>query len=293
MSSEKTKFTVKEDGFHGELHKSNNEICPNKAMIVCTGSDGKMELINIMSKFLSENGITALGICFYNAPDTSDTICEVPLEYIEAGAKYLKSIGYEKVGIWGISMGSVYVLLSACYYPDLISFVVAPSPLYFVFEAVDKKKCTLIKGKSAFSYKGKPIPFEPSITNMSFFRFFIDAFKKMEPNFASVYDPLVGRATEEHIIPVERMKASVILISGKMDTLWPSTISGDMIVKRLKDKNYAYPYKHVIFEHGGHYMIPLSIGKEKAFKANRKYPEDNKEYRKEHLKILIDGFKAF
>ena len=31
MSKEKTKFTIKEDGFCGELFKSENEICPNKA----------------------------------------------------------------------------------------------------------------------------------------------------------------------------------------------------------------------------------------------------------------------
>ena len=59
---------------------------------------------------------------------------------MENAAKYLKSVGYEKIGAWGISMGSVYVLLNACCYPDLISFVVASSPLYFVFQAINKKK---------------------------------------------------------------------------------------------------------------------------------------------------------
>ena len=290
---DKTTFSIKEDGFCGQLFKSENELCPNKALILCTGSDGNVKFIEEISKLFAENGITTLGISFFNAPDASDTICEIPLEYIEKAAKYLKSVGYEKIGVWGVSMGSVYVLLCACYFPDLISFVVAASPLYFVYQAVDKNKCKLIDGKSAFSYRGEPIPFEPCLSKMSYFSFFINTLKKFEPNYANLYDPLVGKATENHIIPVEKMKASLLLISGKMDTLWPSTKSADMIVERLKEKKYPYPYEHVAFEHGGHFMIPIYNSFERFLRANRKFPEDNEKYRNEHLQKVIEGFKNF
>jgi len=176
MSEIKTTFNVKDDGFCGELFKSEKELCPNKALIVCSGSDGNAAIIKDIATCYQNEGITSLGLSFYNTSDTSDVVCEIPLDYIEAAAKYLKSIGYEKIGIWGVSMGAAYVLLGACYYPDLISYVVAASPLYFVYEAIDKKRCKIIKGKSAFSYKGKPVPFEPCITNMNYFTVFVDYF---------------------------------------------------------------------------------------------------------------------
>jgi len=293
MTNNKNTFSIKEDGFCGELFKSDSEIDPKKALILCTGSDGNVKFIQEISKKFSDNGITTLGISFFNAPDAPETICEVPLEYVENAAKYLKSIGYEKIGIWGVSMGAVYVLLCASYFPDLINFVVAASPLYFVFEAVDKNKNTLIKGKSSFTYKGQSIPFEPCLAKMNYFTFFINYLKKMEPNYANLYDPLVGNADEKNIIPVENMKASLLLISGAMYTLWPSTKSGDIIMERLKAKNYQYPYEHIIFEHGGHFMIPIYNSFEKFLKANRKFPEDNEKYREEHLKKVIESFKAF
>ena len=79
---------------------------------------------------------------------------------------YLKSIGYEKIGIWGISIGSIYALLSACYFPELISLVIAASPCYFVIQAMDSKK-NILFDSSSFSYKGEEIPYEPYTVKMS------------------------------------------------------------------------------------------------------------------------------
>ncbi|ORX76205.1 hypothetical protein BCR32DRAFT_329466 [Anaeromyces robustus] len=89
------------------------------------------------------------------------------------------------------------------------------------------------------------------------------------------------------------MKARVLLISGKMDNLWPSTQSGELIIERLKEKNYSYPYEHLIFEHGSHLMVPFDTMNGKIFKAERQYPEDAKKYKKEHMNKLIETFKIW
>jgi len=190
-------------------------------------------------------------------------------------------------------MGAAYVLLGACYFPDLIQFVVASSTIYFVFEAIDRKKCKIIKGKSAFSYKGESIPFEPYITNMNYFTILVDYFKKFELNFASLYEPLIDKVKEEHLIPVEKMKARVLIISGVMDTLWPAYVSGNKIMERLKEKNYPYPYEHLALEHGSHVMVPIEMKGEKVFKANRQYPEENVKYKKIFIWIKNKKKKIF
>ncbi|OUM68455.1 hypothetical protein PIROE2DRAFT_58101 [Piromyces sp. E2] len=294
MTENKT-FSIKEDGFFGILFKSEKEICPNKALLLCTGSDGNIDSLKNFSQRFCDSGITVLGIGFYKVPDGSDTICEIPLEYAEKAGNYLKSIGYEKIAFYSISMGSVYALLSGSYFPELFGLVVVSAPLNYVYQAVSPDKRRLIDEKSAFSYKGKPIPYEPNVNKMSMRNFIIDSFKKGDVSNAYLYESLVTTAKEEHLIPVEKMKAHIILFTGKMDYYWPSYASAEMIMKRLKEHNYTYPYEHISFEHGGHLLAPVEITGllTKFFKATRKYPEENEQYRKEILEKIIESFKTF
>jgi len=52
---------------------------------------------------MQTNGITTLEVSFFNSLDTPELICEALLDYIEYASKYLKPMGYKKVGIWGVS----------------------------------------------------------------------------------------------------------------------------------------------------------------------------------------------
>ena len=287
MSNKKLEFNIKEDGFHAYLFESENNIYPNKILITCSGSDGDFENTKTLSKFLSNNGINCLALGYFNIPDGPSNINKVPLDYVENAANYLKTIGYEKIGIWGISIGSIYALLSGCYYPDLISLVIAASPCYFVVQAMDSKKNILFES-SSFSYKGKEIPYEPYTVKMSMFKNIFQSIIHLEPNFSYLYEPLMGKVVEEHIIPVEKMNAHLIIFSGKLDNLWPSYRSGELIINRLKEKNYSYPYEHIIFEYGGHLMTPIQTKLDKFMKANRNYSKEAEEYRKNHLNKLLE-----
>ena len=287
MIGKKNEFFIKEDGFHGVLFENKNNSYNNKILIVCSGSDGDFENSKKYAKFLSENGINSLALGYFNIPDGPNIIKKVPLEYVENASKYLKSIGYEKIGIWGISIGSIYALLSGCYFPDLISLVIAASPCYFVVQAMDSKK-NILFDSSSFSYKGEDIPYEPYKVQMTMFKNIFYSIWNLEPNFSYLYEPLMNNVSEEHIIPVEKMKARIILFSGKLDHLWPSTQSGENIIQRLKEKKYPYPFEHIIFEYGGHMMIPIQTKLDKFMKANRNYPKEAEEYRKKHLNKLLE-----
>lgn len=286
-TQKKLEFFIKEDGFHGALFENSQNINKNKILIICSGSDGDFNNSKISAKFLSDNGINSLALGYFNIPDGPTVINKVPIEYVENAAKYLKLIGYEKVGIWGISIGSIYALLSACYFPDLISLVIACSPCYFVVQAMDSKK-NILFDSSSFSYKGEDIPYEPYTVKMTMFKNIFQTIIHLEPNFSYIYEPLMNKVSEDHIIPVEEMKARVILFSGKLDCLWPSTESGEIIIKRLKEKNYSYPYEHIICEFGGHLMTFIQTKLDKFMKANRKYSKEAEEYRKMHLKKLLE-----
>lgn len=290
----KTTFTVKEDGFFGEIIKSEepNPIYKNKILIICPGSNGDFNIVKKLGVGISKCGIDTFGINYCYEEGTPATLSQVPLDYLEKAAKHLKSIGYEKIGVWGISYGGIYALLCGVYFPDLISLVVAASPLHFVIQAMDSNKNISLEG-SAYSYQGKDIPFEPFKEKMTFFKNFMNTVKSFEPNLYYLYEPMMDTISEEHIIPVEKMKARIILISGKMDNLWPSNKACELMMKRLKEKNYSYPYEHISCEHGSHLMVPMDTMSGKVFKACRKYPEDTEKYKKEQYDKLVETFKVW
>jgi len=294
MEQIKTKFTVKTDGFFGEIFKSkeSNSSFKDKILIICPGSTGDFDITTKVCMGISKCGIDTLGINYSYEEDTPDTLSKVPIDYIENAAKYLKSIGYEKIGIWGISFGAIYSLLCGVYLPDLISLVVAASPLHFVIQAQDSNKNISLEG-SSFSYQGKEIPFEPFKEKMTFFKNFYNTIKNLEPNLYYLYEPMMDIISEEHIIPVEKMKARIILFSGKIDNLWPSHKACELIMKRLKEHNYSYPYEHIVCEHGSHLMVPLDTMSGKFFKACRKYPEETAKYKEEHYNKLVETFKIW
>jgi dienelactone hydrolase len=57
---------------------------------------------------------------------------------------------------------------------------------------------------------------------------------------------------EKARIPVERIKAPLLLVSGTEDQTWPAGDFCADIQNRLKGAGFAYEVKHVINEGGGH-----------------------------------------
>jgi len=289
-STNNKKFSVKKNGFYGELFEPENNRYTGKALILCTGSDGDFNMVRTLSKGLSNNGITVLGLGYFKVKGTPSTLNQVPIEYIEKAGKYLKSEGFNKIGMWGFSAGSVYSLLGGVYFPDLISLVIASSPSNFVFQSFGAP--TLVN-KSAFSYKGKQIPFEPNANRFDVMKTIYLMIRDLEPNTLYLFDNLEKTASENHLIPVEKMKARLLFFSGKLDKCWPSESSSQMMMKRLQSKNYTYPYEHISCDYGGHVMAPFRTSMDVMMRANRDYPEEAEQYRKQHLKKLLEVFEEW
>jgi hypothetical protein len=49
---------------------------------------------------------------------------------------------------------------------------------------------------------------------------------------------------------VRRLKPR-LLLSGKKDEMWPSTEMSELIMQRLKNNDFSFPFEHMAFE-GGH-----------------------------------------
>src|SRR5262249_47881175 len=59
-------------------------------------------------------------------------------------------------------------------------------------------------------------------------------------------------AVEKARIPVEKVKAAVLLISGKEDRVWPSESMAEAIVASFRKHQHPFTYRHLCYEEAGH-----------------------------------------
>ena len=57
-------------------------------------------------------------------------------------------------------------------------------------------------------------------------------------------------------VPVEKIEAPVLLISGTDDWSWPSTRLSEMAIERLKAHERPFPREHLRYEEAGHLIAP-------------------------------------
>ena len=272
-------FSVAKDGFLGELYKPDQDKYPGKVIIAFSGSDGIFALSKKLAGLFAQAGLTTLALAYWNEDGLPASLTHISLEYLGKVAETLKQKGYEKIGLWGISMGAEYALLAASYMPDLFSLVVAGSPIYFSTQGLTEKK--LNAQGSAFSWKGKDLPYTPYKENMTKGKMIRNLLKHKEYYVRFMYDPIASDPKEDSLIPVRNMKASVLLFSGQLDSMWPSYESGNKIMEQLDKADYPYPHEHYTYELGSHYMVPMSLKSDKLFVAERKYPEESKRYKED------------
>lgn len=256
---------VSQKNWDGILYPVENR--KDKVMIVMSGSDGGLEHAGKLSHFLQDNGIPALALGFFKTKHTSKVLDRIPLEIIGSAIDWLKKEGYRRIGIEGVSKGSEYALAAAIAYPEL-SCVIVKTPGWFYSEGL-KNGAPL--GTSCWSYQGKELAFTPyKVRKANMLKML---WKHKEFN---LLDMNVGKDIEEKsIIPVEQVKAPILILSVAMDTVWPSKESGEKLVSRLEEHRFQYPYKHVCYGHMSHMMMEYCGSEIKYFvKSEKQYPEE-------------------
>lgn len=253
----------------------------DKVVIVMSGSEGGVEHAGKMARYLYDNGIPAMALGYFKTKNTGRTLERIPLEIIECAVAWLKKQGYEKIGIEGVSKGAEYALAAATEISE-ISCVIIKTPSWFYSEGIKRGKPS---GTSCWSYRGKELPFTPYKTRK--FHMLKTMWKEKEYNILEVN---TGKSvSKESVIPVEKVQAPILILSVERDTIWPSRESAEYIVKRLKEKNFSYLYKHVCYEHMSHMMIEYCGSEIKYFiKSERKYPEECAGERKEMGKECVE-----
>lgn len=263
MGSENIKVT---------LHKADGVLYPvagrkDKVVITMSGSEGGLEHAGKLAKYLQDNGIPALAFGYFKTKHSVKSLNKIELENIKAAIEWLKKQGYEKIGIEGCSKGAEYAAAAAIAYPEL-SCVILKIPSWFYGEGMDK---TVPSGASSWTYEGKELPYTPYKTRK------LPVMKEMMKN--KEYNILAintgKKINPDSIIPIEKIQAPVLMFSTEVDTIWPSKESCEKMEERLNANHFAYPHKHICFEHMSHMMLEnCGKGIKYFIKSEKEFPEE-------------------
>ncbi len=104
-----------------------------------------------------------------------------------------------------------------------------------------------------------------------------------------LYIPMVEHPEPAAVIRVENITGPILLISSKMDTMWPSEPAAKRIMERLREHDFQYPYQHLSYEYGSHLFVPMELSVAKFFRGDRgKYKEPSRKARMDSLAKTLE-----
>ena len=254
------------------LHKADGVLYPvagrkDKVVITMSGSEGGLEHAGKLAKYLQDNGIPALAFGYFKTKHSVKSLNKIELENIKAAIEWLKKQGYEKIGIEGCSKGAEYAAAAAIAYSEL-SCVILKIPSWFYGEGMDK---TVPSGASSWTCEGKELPYTPYKTRK--LPVMKEMMKNREYNIIAINTG--KKINPDSIIPIEKIQAPVLMFSTEVDTIWPSKESCEKMEERLNANHFAYPHKHICFEHMSHMMLEnCGKGIKYFIKSEKEFPEE-------------------
>lgn len=148
--------------------------------------------------------------------------------------------------------------------------MVAVAPMNTVCQGFIMKKGISIASGSTWSFHGEEVPYTTfGLEKFPLGQVLWKSVKAREVTMHDLYLPLVQRPNPAAIIQVEKITGPILLISSKMDVMWPSEAAAEQIVKRLQQRSFSYPYQHLSYDYGGHLFVPLELRLSKLFKGDR------------------------
>lgn len=263
-------YRVDPDGFYGELFVPEQDNYPKKALICFSGSDGGIELARTLAGVFQSHGLTTLALAYVLEEGLPNQFSKVPIDCLEAAAKRLHAMGYEKVGLWGISKGAELALVAGSLLPGLVNAVIAVATMNTVCQGFVKDKGIAFIPGSSWSFHGKELPYSSYTTEkFPLWSILKKSIQIQDVTMYDLYEPLVQNPAPGAEIKAEQITEPVLLINSKMDNMWPSELAAEKIMKRLKDHNFPYSYEHLSYDYGSHMFVPMYLPSARLFKGDR------------------------
>lgn len=250
------------------------------AIIVLSGSDGRIEKAQNIAQLFASHGFSTLAVCYFGLNGTSSSLQNIPLEIIEDAINFLKkqeNVMSDKIAIYGRSKGGELALLSGSMFSE-ISCVVANTPSYCVMEGINTKRRN--SKSSSWSYQSKQVPYIPFYIS-TFIPYILKRIFLKKNDLKPVYLKLLKKSdTNKAKIPIEKINGDILLLSSENDEIWPSSIFCKRAIDELKKHKFKFLYEHKNFIYSGHHLTV-------AYQPNPRYESTNWKLQ------LSDGIKAW
>jgi dienelactone hydrolase len=252
---------VRERGLVGTLFEP-ADVGPRPGVIVLGGSGGGLS--ESLAALLGSRGVAALALAYFAMPGLPEELGAVPLEYFETALDWLGArpgVRADALATLGSSRGGELALLLGATFPS-VRCVVAYAPSAVVYGSVRKSGRS---GDGAWLHRGQAVPwFRPTrapAADVPAEAALSDAPFALTPTFlAGLKDT---EAVEQALIPVERIRGPVLMVSGKDDQMWPSSVFAEMVMKRLERNRHPYRYEHLSYSDCGHLLnfpyVPTTV----------------------------------
>jgi dienelactone hydrolase len=255
-----TRVPLKQDGLRGALyHPSRGG--PFPGVLILAGSGGG--IYEWLARAFASQGFAALTLAYFQYEDLPPELVEIPIEYFQKAAEWLRrrpEVRPDRIAVAGGSKGGELALLLASRFIDFQA-VVAWTPAEHVWEGLSLKFLDPdYEPRSSWSFNGEPLPFirfRPTPEERE-----LEKTGRLE-SFVALHErslDLAGRdALEKAAIPVERIKAPILLISGTHDQTWPADRFCESIVDELKDCRFNYEVRRLSHPGAGHMSFLPSL----------------------------------
>jgi hypothetical protein len=241
-----------QEGVIGTLYQPEHS-APVPGVLVIGGSDGGPGAPGVAT-LLASHGFTALSLSYFGVPGLPPTLESIPLEYFQKALLWMRSqpdIDARSVAIYAESRGTEAALFTAAEDPR-VGAVVARSPSFAFWSGVTKAH---LPGKAAWTYRGQP---QAHIANTLYPDFILTylwdkATGKPVRQTPLFLEDLAHKTGQDTIaIPVEKIHASLMLLAGADDQIWPSALMAEQIMRRRRLHGSAYRDQSVTFADVGH-----------------------------------------
>jgi dienelactone hydrolase len=257
-----------DDGLQGILYTPGDPGL-HPGVLVIGGSDGGLGAQGT-AMLLASHGYAALSLAYFDGKGLAQTLEGIPMEYFQHALTWLRrqpAIG--RIAIYGESRGSEPALWIAAT-DGHVDAVVARSPSFVLWGGVTASH---LPGNAAWTWRGKDLPYVANSLSVGFItRFAWDRITgtpvRQTPLFLENLHDL--QDAEAVTIPVERIRAPLLLIAGGDDQIWPSELMAKRIAARrgsragdtliaYDDVGHPIPYAYVPLA-GDRAHAPFAVG---------------------------------
>ncbi|WNV90163.1 acyl-CoA thioesterase/bile acid-CoA:amino acid N-acyltransferase family protein [Umezawaea sp. Da 62-37] len=238
---------VDEDGLVGVLFAPDDDDDMHPGVIVLGGSEGGLHELD--AALLAGHGFVALALAYFGAPGLPEGLVDVPLEYFGTAVSYLSARAGE-IGVIGGSRGGEAALLIGASFPE-VRAVVSVVGSGVVTQGVGPRANLLrvLQDEAApWTWRGDRLPYLPCSVPDALRAAVVDD----EPVALRQAFDLDDGVPEEAVIPVERIRGGVLLLSAGDDRNWPSERLSEIAKRRLDEHEHPFPYEHVSYPDAGH-----------------------------------------